>query len=329
MYVSRLADFTEIPVIDVSPLVSGAADIATLGRDMARACEECGFLYISNHGVAPAAMEEIFATARDYFDLPVEKKMEEAITRSPDFIGYMPFRSKGTDPTKAGALQEGFQIHREFPPDHPNVNKQVPLHGPNPWPKGQPELKAAMLRYFALMEKLSLQLMRGFAVGLGLPDTYFYEFYKNPLTMLRLLHYPRSMGDSAADIGTRAHSDAGGFTILLQDDTGGLEIQNRSGDWIQVPPIPGTYVINIGEMMQTWTNGRFTATKHRVINRYGDNRYSVPFFTNPDWDVEIHPIVQRGDAAHYADAPLLHAGKHLLGTYQRIWPAQAGAESIY
>src|SRR4051812_23964890 len=167
MYVSRLADFTEIPVIDIGRLFTPGADIVPLGREMAKACEECGFLYIKNHGVAPEAMEEIFATARDYYDLPMDQKMADTITKSPDFIGYMPFRSKGTDPTKAGALQEGFQIHREFDPGHPNVQKKLPLHGPNPWPQGQPELKAAMLRYFTLMETLSRQLMRGFATGLG------------------------------------------------------------------------------------------------------------------------------------------------------------------
>ena len=129
-------------------------------------------------------------------------------------------------------------------------------------------------------------------MALGLEEAYFDPFYRRPLFQLSLLHYrpPKSLRQEDIEIGAGEHRDTGAFTLLMQDDTGGLEVARKDGEWVAAPPIPGAYVINIGDMMMRWTNGRFVSTPHRVVNRALKPRYSIPFFANPDYDVTIAPI---------------------------------------
>ena len=168
-----------------------------------------------------------------------------------------------------------------------------------------------------------------FALGLGLPEDKFDEYFHKPMLMLRLLHYPPQAPDESGDhIGTRPHTDTGCFTILAQDQIGGLEILTKSGEWVFVPPLPGSYVVNIGEMMKAWTDGIFASTPHRVVNRYGAERYSVPFFVNPDYDAIFRPLIRNPDPV---EAPKLHStidtdkdikcGDWMVQLYSRIYPA--------
>jgi isopenicillin N synthase-like dioxygenase len=174
-----------------------------------------------------------------------------------------------------------------------------------------------MEAYFTAMMELTRLLLLAFARGLELPDDFFASHFRKPLTQLRLLHYPPQPPDSDVE-GVEAHTDTGAFTILLQDDVGGLEVRTRAGRWIAARPIAGSLVINIGDMMQRWTEGRFVSTPHRVRNRAGRDRLSVPFFANPDYDAVIVPLAgSQREGASYAP---LACGPYVEAAYRAAWP---------
>jgi len=157
-------------------------------------------------------------------------------------------------------------------------------------------------------------------MALGLPASSFAAPYVDPMLILKLNHYPPQQITSETEmIGVGGHCDGSGFTILWQDDLGGLEIKNKSGEWIGVPPIDGTFVINIGNILQRWSNGRFSSTEHRVINRYGKDRYSIAFFADPNYHTAIRPIVDQTSS----DEPPFICGEYLHKNYQRIYPQRA------
>jgi isopenicillin N synthase-like dioxygenase len=286
--VSRRLDFSEIPVIDLAPLVEHdhrrfERSVAALGR----AATDIGFLYVENHGVPANLVERVAEQAKIFFARSMDEKM--TIVLDQRLRGYLPlgYRSYEGEARAGTSHQEGFWVGHERPLDAAN-----PLQGPNQWPTGMPELKSAMLEYFIAAEALSRVLQRGFALALGLAPDFFHALFREPNSRLKLNHYPpQDAPEADNDIGVVPHSDSGGFTILWQDDNGGLEVQSKSGEWVGAPPIAGTFVINIGNVMQIWTNGRFSSTPHRVINRGGRDRYSVPFFVNPDSTARIAPLV--------------------------------------
>ena len=204
-----------------------------------------------------------------------------------------------------------------------------PLHGSNLWPEGLPGFKDAVLDYHTTMTGFAALLASVFARGLKLPPDYFVQFYKKPLIQVRLLHYLPQDRQAALEGGvSRAHQDAGGFTMLQQDDVGGLEIKSKSGDWLIVPPVENSFVVNIGDSMRMWTNNRFASTLHRVVNHYGRERYSVGVFANPDYDTVIRPLPTCVDEQHPATFDQMAAGEALLFLYSRVWPSKGEPEKV-
>jgi isopenicillin N synthase-like dioxygenase len=162
-----------------------------------------------------------------------------------------------------------------------------------------------------------------FARGLGVEPDHFTRHYRKPLMQLRLLRYQAQPPEAAARSGAAAaHCDGGGFTLLQQDGTGGLEIQTRAGEWVVVPPVENSFVVNIGDSMKLWTNNRFASTRHRVVNRYGTERYSIGFFANPDYDAVITPVPTCLDADNPPRFERLAFGPAMLFLYSRIWPSR-------
>lgn len=314
------ADFTRIPVIDIGALSDGTdATRARVARAVAGACETAGFFYVANHGVPADAVAGVLEAARWFFGLPQAERDALDVARSPNFRGYVPMGITG--PGVPRRLLEAFQMMIERPADDPEALAGNPMVGPNAWPAGAAGFRAAMQRYYEELGALSDRLLGAFAVGLGLDAGFFRPFFTQPLTQLRLLHYPPQpphAGD--AILGVEAHTDTGAFTILLQDEAGGLEVRNRAGAWIPAVPIPGTFVVNIADMMQRWTNGRFVSTPHRVANRSGLDRISVPFFANPDYGATIVPL----EGCVTADRPLayeaLACGPYVEAAYRAAWP---------
>ncbi len=177
-----------------------------------------------------------------------------------------------------------------------------------------------MLSYFEQMEVLRGTLQRGFALALGLDQYFFDPFFTHSTSRLKLNHYPPQFNpERENNIGVIPHSDSGGFTILWQDHHGGLEVQSKSGEWVEAPPINDTFVVNIGNIMQVWSNGLFSSTPHRVINRGGNDRYSIPLFVNPNQEAMIEPLV--GENKNHEK---FSYGEYQVDLWRRTFPVAQG-----
>jgi isopenicillin N synthase-like dioxygenase len=321
MEISRRADFSEIPIIDLAPLGGGGAAEAKLVAAIRDASERVGFFYIFNHGIPRAELQSIFRACERFFALPQAERDRIYLVNSPHYRGYLPIGVLGKDVDRPRDLLESFNIGTELPPDDTDVRQGKPLHGPNQWPDGVPGFREDVLRYYGLMQKLMYRLLQGFALAAELPRDGFDHAFRKPLTQMRLLHYPAQEAVKDNMIGARAHRDFGFFTILLQDQVGGLEVSNQSGQWVVAPPIEDMFIVNVAEMLKRVTNGRFSSALHRVINRYGRERYSVPFFVNPSYDVTLLALAHFADGDEPAQFGPYHVGESMHNFYRGLWPS--------
>jgi isopenicillin N synthase-like dioxygenase len=274
----------EIPVIDLTDSAHPDPDRRkALAWALHKAARETGFFYVSGHGVPEDLTQGQLDWARRYFDLPLARKMELDIANSPIMRGYEPMASQTLDEGSPPDLKEGFMTGRELGPDHPFVVAKVPFQGPNLWPADLPGFKEQILAYQAAMIDLGRRLAGLLALSLELDEDYFADALEEPSCTVRLLHYPPQPASARFNqLGCGAHTDWGLITLLLQDQAGGLEVMNADGVWITAPPIPGTFVVNLGDMVPRMTNGLYNSTLHRVVNKVsGAHRYSVPTFFNP------------------------------------------------
>lgn len=282
----------EIPVIDLGPFARGSPEVRRrVAAAVDEACRNIGFFYVVNHGVPQPLIDRAFAEAKRFFDLPAEEKARIAIENSPCHRGWFALGGENLDPARqraAGDLKEGVKIGQDLPADHPLVRAGVPLHGPNQWPEGLPGWKETWQSYYAAMCGLGLEIMHAFALGLGLDEDYFDAWLTLPMATAGPLHYPPQTGViTEARIGAGAHTDFGCLTVLAQDASGGLQVRNSAGEWLSAPVVPGSFVVNIGDMMARWTNDLYASTLHRVINTSGRDRYSIPFFYDPNHDTPV------------------------------------------
>jgi len=251
----------EIPLIDFGPFLQGdAAARRAVAKAIGRACEEIGFFYIRNHGVDPKLRDATIAEMKRFFALAQAEKEKISVRNSPVHRGYYGSGEENLDPAKqqrGGDLKEGVNIGRDLGPDDSDVMAGTPLHGPNQWPENLPGWKEQMNAYYEAMVALGKRVMASFAVALDLPEDHFEKDLTKPMTTLRLLHYPPQQGRITEEqIGAGAHTDFGCFTMLWQDQTGGLQVRNSRGEWLDATPIPDTYVVNIGDMMARRTIDR-------------------------------------------------------------------------
>jgi isopenicillin N synthase-like dioxygenase len=315
--------FTKIPLIDLSPLRDGGDNSrAEVAENICKACEEVGFLYLINHGIPQSLIADMFDVSKRFFALPLSEKNELRLNSKTGFRGYLPAGIDGG--TSAGNRKEVFQILREMRND--TANNRAFIHDkPNLWPNSLPSFQSTLLTYFAAMEHLADTLLKLFAIGLGVPESTFSSEFGCPLSMLRLLHYPPQPAAGTA-IGSQPHTDTGALTILAQDDAGGLEAINELGEWTKVTPIEGTLVVNLGGMMKLWTDGRFSATPHRVINSSGKDRISIPFFATPNFETLISPAITAGTrkaepqlVGHLTQGEAVTSGEVMLRIWNRLW----------
>jgi isopenicillin N synthase-like dioxygenase/dienelactone hydrolase len=320
---SRQASFNEIPLISIASLGSGnAAEAATI-EAIRKASEEVGFFYVTDHGIDPAKMHDIFEQCRRLYALPKAELQQMRLANSPCFSGYLSVGERGANAQRPRDLLEAFNVCTELPPDDPFVTRKIPLHGANQWPASLPGFRDSVLDYYSAMDQLGARLLQAFALALGLDRDALVGEYRKPISQLRLLHYPAQ--DQAVDemMGARAHRDVGMFTILLQDDVGGLEVCNAAGEYIVAPPIENTLIVNVGEMMKLLTNDHFASALHRVVNRSNRQRFSVPYFFNPDYNTQLSTLEQYIDEAHPAQFKPIHVGQHMFNFYRNLWPNTA------
>ncbi|ARQ02615.1 isopenicillin N synthase family dioxygenase [Pseudorhodoplanes sinuspersici] len=311
-----------LPVIDISDLFSANfADRKAVGAELRAACLDKGFFYITNHGVPEDLIADVFAEAATFFALPAEQKAEVDKAKSKANRGYEPLQGQTLEPGTPPDLKEGYYIGPEHGPDDPRVVAGMFNHGPNQWPSQRPRFRPVMEAYRDIMFDLSATMMRGMALSLDLPENFFDGYTSDVMATVRLLHYPpQPAHGNPAQKGAGAHTDFGGLTLLRQGDIGGLQVWDQgSGSWIHADPLPGTYVVNLGDMISRWTNDRYRSTLHRVVNMSGKERYSIPFFYtgNYAYTVECIPTcLAPGEQPKY---PPVTVEQHMRNMYQRTY----------
>jgi isopenicillin N synthase-like dioxygenase len=312
---------TDIPIIDVSGLRSPApAARQAVAAALGAACRHVGFFYVKGHGIPPAIASGIFEAARTLFALPPEAKDALSIKRSPHNRGYVGIATERLDETASPDQKEAFNIGLELPPDDPEMLAGKAFRGVNLWPD-LPGWRDQVLAYYNACMALQLDIHRGFALDLGLPEDFFADKMDRPIATLRLLHYPAGTPSAGADIGAGTHTDYGNLTILATDGVAGLQVRRRDGVWLDAPHVDGAFVCNIGDCLMRWTNDVYVSTPHRV-QRPRQERYSVAFFAdaNPDALVEALPgCVAAGEAPRYA--PILchdYLTQRLTATYDHL-----------
>lgn len=305
-----------LPLIDIAPLygTDSAAwrDVAT---QIDAACRDWGFFYITGHGIPPERIDALLAAAKAFFALPEAEKLKIDITRTAHHRGYGAIATEQLDPTQPSDLKETFDMGFHMAADHPEVLAGKPLRGPNRHPD-LPGWAALMEQHYADMQALAQTLLRAIALALGIERDFFDARFAEPISVFRMIHYPpRHTARSADQPGAGAHTDYGCVTLLYQDDAGGLQVRNVNGEWIDAPPITGSFVVNIGDMMARWSNDRYTSTPHRVISPLGVHRYSMPFFAEPHPDTEISCLPNCSSADNPPKYPPVTSAEYLLSRF--------------
>jgi isopenicillin N synthase-like dioxygenase len=285
-----------IPVIDYGPFFAGAPGaLDRLAAQLTHACENIGFFYAANHGVAEALIDRAFAAARRFHALPLGEKL--ALKLNGNNIGYLPVDAsvqgastvhKATRPNR----NESFFISHDRAHDHPDVVVGKPLRGRNQWPPTLPDIRADMMAYFRALGAMCDRMLPPFAVALGMPADFFDAYFAGEAhATLRFLHYPPQDADEDNLFGQGPHTDNSFMTALARSEVPGLAVRLPSGEWFAPPLIPGTFLINLGNIMRRWSNDRFLSTPHGVINESGTDRYSIAYFhsPNPDRVIECLP----------------------------------------
>lgn len=298
-------DFDTIPVIDVSSLSSPNGPSAVCIEQLGRAAQDVGFLLITNHGISEATFQAMHSAAKEFFALPEAEKQRVYIGNSTNHRGYVPIGEE----VFAGAtpdLKEAYDLSLDLPADHPAYLAGNPLLGPNQWPD-LPGFREKVAEYYDEVFALGCQLFAAFARYLRLEPEVFLSSVTEPPSQLRLIHYPLNT-DAVDHPGIGAHTDYEAFT-LLRPTAPGLEVMNGKGEWMEVPFREDGIVVNIGDLLEVWTNGAFVATSHRV-RKVAEERYSYPLFFNVDYDTVVEPMRDLGDPK--ATYEPLHAGQHLF-----------------
>ncbi|KAF9895096.1 hypothetical protein FE257_004725 [Aspergillus nanangensis] len=277
---------------------------AALVQQVHQACQEYGFFQIINHRVPSDLRVAILQAAQDLFSLPVEVKEKYSKDAGKTSRGYERLRSQNFEKRGPGDLKEGFYFGKHLASDHPSVVAGHFFQGPNQYPSEVADptrFREVIDTYHAAMTDLSQDILQVLALMMGLDTNWFDGFNQEPIATLRLLRYPpQKSEESSYERGIGAHTDFGGITILLQDDKGGLQVwDGESSAWADVEPVPDALVVNLGNMMMRWTNDRYLSNLHRVINRSGETRYSVPFFYDGNGAFMVECIDRDGEEARY------------------------------
>src|SRR5260221_4202819 len=282
----------KIPVIDYGPYFAGEPGaLERLAAEVRDACTNIGFFYVYNHGVDQGLVDRPFAAAKRFHAIPMEQKL--ALTLNENNIGYLPINAsvqgastvhKATKPNQ----NESFFVSHDRGAAHPDVIAGKTLRGRNQWPDGLPGFREDVMAYAHALDALCNRMIPAFAAALDLLPDYFAPFFANEAHMtLRMLHYPPQAVVEDNQFGQAPHTDNSFMTVLARTDVPGLAVRLPSGEWFPPPLIPGTFLVNLGNMMRRFSNDRFLSTPHGVLNDSGTDRYSLAYFHSPNPDAVI------------------------------------------
>jgi isopenicillin N synthase-like dioxygenase len=281
-----------VPLIDIAPLFRDDHDAHRhVAAELDSACRQDGFFLITGHGVSGDLMRNLEAASRAFFARPEAEKEQIAMSHGGKaWRGWFPLGGELTRGRPDG--KEGIYFGRELPVDDPRVQAGLALHGPNQFPPEPANLKPLVLEWLDAMTALGHTLMAAIGEGLGLGADWFRtNLTADPVELFRIFTYPPNW---SGGWGVAEHTDYGLLTILMQDDCGGLQVRTTADDreivWHEVEPIPGTFVCNIGDMLERMTGGRYRSTPHRVANSSGRQRVSFPFFFDPSWNARVRAL---------------------------------------
>ncbi len=309
-----------IPAIDLGAFVEGSdKERQAVAEKVDDTCRTIGFLAITGHGVPEDTIDNAWAAAREFFDLPLADKLA---TRADDPVcprGYFPIDEEALAKTRGEASapdpKEAFSSGPpKAPPDHEAAENFDFFYGANLWPAALPSFESAWLAYYRAMESLGANIMRLLATALELDEDFFAPFHSHHISALRGINYPAM--PAAGEISRAgAHSDYGSVTILKADaEVGGLEVKTPDGDWIRAPSLNDGFIVNIGDLMAHWTNNRWVSTLHRVVAPNGESmprRQSIAYFMNPNYDAEISVLPNCGDRSD-----TVTAGQYLIDKFR-------------
>ena len=279
----------EIPMLDISSYMAGEPGARErIGARLREISETVGFFYLVGHGVPQAAIDAAFAQSRRLHESPLE------VRRSmPKFdrTGYQGVEDRQTlAATQKPSLNSTLNMVQERPPGHPKLDPSKPFRRPNVWPDWLPGFKEGALDYQNTLHKLAKQMLPLWAAALDLPADYFDAAFADPHLIMSMVYYPPQKEIGNRRYGIPPHTDNCFMTILAQGNVPGLAVQMPSGHWLVADVTPGAFVVNSGNTMVRFTNGRFKSTRHRVINTNEVDRYSIPFFFAPDLDAMVECV---------------------------------------
>ncbi|EWM20785.1 Isopenicillin N synthase [Nannochloropsis gaditana] len=292
------------------------------------ACRDFGFFYLINHGVPQALIDDMLTESKAFFSLPLDEKEKVSVRHNKINRGYTAFEEETLDPTRQtrGDTKEGFYLGREVAMESEEA-RSFPLHGPNVWPDPVklPRWRPVMNAYFTALSSLGLRTVRLLLRALGLPEHHLDDTFTRPMAALRLLHYSTQASNPSEGVyAAGAHTDYGMFTFLMTDHTPGLQVWRggagqEDGSWQEVPAVEGAFIVNLGDMLQRWTNDVFKSTAHRVVIQEAteEGRYSAPFFYEPNFDTLVACLpgfVKEGEVPRHVP---IKSGEYLLGKYRQ------------
>ncbi|MEM9784361.1 MAG: 2-oxoglutarate and iron-dependent oxygenase domain-containing protein [Pseudomonadota bacterium] len=304
-------DDATLPVIDLSALFGDdVAGKAAVSAALDAAARTSGFFYITGHGIDPALMAAMFRASRQFHEMPRPWKMRYWCGHSTNHRGYVPFEENGVRFPEVINFNEAWDMSFEAPADHPLAMQGWRMTGPNVWPD-IPGWRETVSAYYDAIFGLGLKMMDALAGALGVDPAALRAEVTCPTSQLRMLRYlPNAMEATEERTGISSHSDFECFTILLQGGPG-LQVMNAEDIWIEAPPIEGAFIVNIGDIFEAWSGGRYKSTQHRVVNT-GRERYSFPLFFGLDYDAVVQPLEPFRTEATLAKYPPFKAGDHLM-----------------
>ncbi|RKF19890.1 2OG-Fe(II) oxygenase [Alginatibacterium sediminis] len=312
-----------LPIIDISMLANNdPKQWEPVISAIDEACRNSGFFYVVGHGIPVEQFTAVQEMASQFFALDESEKQQIDIEKSRNHRGWGKVSAEQLDPDGPKDFKETFDMALDLSSHHPQVKRCPALYGPNQYPKMDGFIQL-MQQQYELSQQVAIKILKAMALALDLESDFFSKNFDCPISVLRLIQYPPQDHNNGAG----AHTDYGCITLLYQDATGGLQVQNKEGDWLDAEPVPNSFVVNIGDLMQRWTNDRYKSTPHRVMSpKQNTTRFSMPFFVEPNFDTQVSTISSCLDLGEHVQYPPTTAGDWILSRFEQTYAYRSESE---